>query len=56
MLSRYTGKTICPDCGGRRLRKEAFYVRVGGKDIGELVAMPVTELQRFFTELQTHRA
>lgn len=52
MLSRYTGKTICPDCGGRRLRKEAFYVRVGGKDIGELVAMPVTELQRFFTELQ----
>ena len=52
MLSRYTGKTICPDCGGRRLRKEAFYVRVGGKDIGELVAMPVTELQRFFAGLQ----
>lgn len=49
MLSRYTGKTVCPDCGGGRLRKEAFYVQVGGKHIGELVTMPVDELQRFST-------
>ena len=51
MLSRYTGKTICPDCGGGRLRKEALYVKIGGKNIAELVAMPVSELQRFFGEL-----
>ena len=52
MLSRYTGKTVCPDCGGGRLRKEAFYVQVGGKHIGELVTMPVDELQRFFDGLR----
>lgn len=51
MLSRYTGKTICPDCEGGRLRKEALYVRVGDKNITELVTMPVDELQDFFTAL-----
>ena len=51
MLSRYTGKTICPDCGGGRLRKEALYVKVGGRNIAELVAMPINELQRFFQTL-----
>lgn len=48
MLSRYTGKTICPDCGGGRLSKEATYVKVGGKTIVDLVRMPVKDLQLFF--------
>lgn len=52
MLSRYTGKTICPDCGGSRLRPEALYVRVGGKTIADLVAMPVQELMSFFDRLE----
>ena len=52
MLSRYTGKTLCPDCGGARLRPEALYVRVGGRTIADLVAMPVVELADFFAELE----
>lgn len=52
MLSRYTGKTICPDCSGARLRPEALYVRVGGRTIAELVRMPVSELKAFFEGLQ----
>jgi excinuclease ABC subunit A len=51
MLSRYTGKTICPECGGGRLRREAFWVRVGGRSIVELVRMTVDELRVFFSEL-----
>ncbi len=51
MKARYTGKTLCPECGGSRLRKEALYVRVGGRNIGELVAMPVDELIAFFRAL-----
>lgn len=52
MLSRYTGKTTCPDCGGARLRPEATYVKIGGKAITDLVRMPVSELKRFFDELE----
>lgn len=52
MLSRYTGKTTCPDCGGARLRKEATYVKVGGKAITDLVRMPVSELKDFFDHLE----
>ena len=52
MKARYTGKTICPECGGARLKKEAFYVRVGGKNMAELVSMPVKELIPFFDNLQ----
>ena len=51
MLARYRGKTICPTCHGSRLKKEAEYVRIGGRNICELVEMPVTELHRFFAEL-----
>lgn len=51
MKARYTGKTVCPDCGGSRLRREALYVRVGGKNIAELVSMPVAELTLFFRDL-----
>ena len=44
MLSRYSGRTTCHACGGSRLRKEALYVRVGGKTIHELMTMTVEEL------------
>ena len=52
MLSRYTGKTTCPDCGGHRLKPEAFYVKIGGLDIGQMVEMPVDKLHTFFMELK----
>ena len=52
MLARYRGKTVCPECHGSRLRPEAAYVKVGGRSITELVTMPVTDLRRFFDELQ----
>ena len=51
MMARYRGKTICPDCHGSRLRKDASYVKVGGRTITELVRMPVTELAAFFDSL-----
>ncbi len=52
MLSRYRGKTTCPECKGTRLKKEASYVKVAGKSIQELVLMPVSELKTFFEGLQ----
>ena len=52
MLARYRGKTICPTCHGSRLKKEAEYVKIGGRNICELVEMPVTELHRFFSQLE----
>ena len=51
MLARYRGKTQCPTCHGSRLKKEANYVRVGGRNISELVEMPVYELKEFFRTL-----
>ena len=52
MLGRYSGKTVCQDCGGSRLRKEALYVKVGGKNIHELLCMNVHELLSFFESIQ----
>jgi len=52
LLSRYRGRTLCPDCHGYRLRKEALYVKVGGMNIGELCEMPVKELAVWFAGLQ----
>lgn len=52
MKARYTGKTTCPECGGSRLRKEALYIKVGGKNIAELVTMNVDALIGFFDSLQ----
>lgn len=52
MLSRYRGKTICPDCHGRRLREEANYVKINGKSITDLVTMPISELKKFFQTLK----
>ena len=51
MLSRYRGKTVCPECHGTRLRREAQYVKVGGKSITDLVLMPLDELKAFFDHL-----
>ena len=52
MLNRYSGKTVCQECGGSRLRKEALYVKVGGKNIHELLSMNVTELLEFLRNIQ----
>lgn len=52
MMARYKGKTRCPVCHGTRLRPEASYVKVAGTTIGELVAMPVSELRQWFDNLK----
>ena len=52
MLSRYRGKTICPDCKGSRLRKDASFVKIGGKSIIDVVLMPLAEIQQFFDGLK----
>jgi len=51
MLSRYRGKTVCPECGGTRLKKEASYVKIGGKAVSELVNQPIDQLAPFFHAL-----
>ena len=51
MLSRYSGRTVCQECGGSRLRKEALYVKVGGKTIHELLCMNVSQLLDFFENI-----
>jgi excinuclease ABC subunit A len=52
LLSRYRGKTTCPECKGSRLKKEAAYVKVAGKTIQELVLMPVDKLFDFFKKIE----
>ncbi|GAB4037908.1 excinuclease ABC subunit UvrA [Spirosoma gilvum] len=52
MLSRYRGKTNCPECRGSRLRKDASYVKVGGKSITDLVLMSITQVTEFFHTLE----
>jgi excinuclease ABC subunit A len=51
MLSRYRGKAICPECCGKRLRKEAQYVQIGCKNITELSQMPINQLTEWFRQL-----
>ena len=51
LLSRYRGRTQCPDCKGYRLRKEALYIKINGKHIGELGEVPVKYLKEWFDEL-----
>jgi len=55
MLSRYRGKTICPDCLGTRLRKDANYVKIDGFSISELVMMPVDKLLEHFSQLKLNK-
>ena len=52
MLSRYRGKTTCPDCHGKRLRTEAGYVKISGKSITDLVTMPISTLKTFFETIK----
>ncbi|HSU27430.1 MAG TPA: excinuclease ABC subunit UvrA [Chitinophagaceae bacterium] len=52
LLSRYRGRTACPDCKGYRLRKEALYVKVNKHHIGELCEMPVGRLKEWFDDLE----
>ena len=52
LLARYRGKTRCHECHGKRLRKEANYVKIAGKSISDLVELPIEELQLFFKELK----
>ena len=52
LLSRYRGRTHCPECKGYRLRPEALYVKLGGLHIGELCEMPVGKLTEWFDELK----
>ncbi len=55
MKSRYTGKTICSECGGSRLRKEALYVKIAGRTIADLVMMSVDKLIEFFDTLEVDK-
>ncbi len=51
MMSRYRGRTVCPECNGGRLKKEAGYVKINGKSITNLVEMPIANLKRWFDDL-----
>ena len=51
MMSRYRGKTVCPTCHGTRLKKEATWVKIGGRAITELVDMPIDQLSQWFDKL-----
>lgn len=52
LLSRYRGKTLCPECSGTRLRNDANYVKVGGLSIRDLVLMPIADADAFFQNLR----
>jgi excinuclease ABC subunit A len=52
LLSRYRGRTKCPDCKGYRLRKEALYVKLNNKHIGELCEMQVSDLKKWFDKIE----
>ncbi|MCE7042056.1 excinuclease ABC subunit UvrA [Dyadobacter sp. CY312] len=52
MLSRFRGRTTCPDCRGSRLRKDASYVKVAGASITDLVLMPIQEVLKFFKSIE----
>ncbi len=55
MLSRYRGKTVCPDCRGTRLRKETNHVKIGGYNLSDLLIIPVDELAPLFETIQLDR-
>ena len=53
MLARYRGKTLCPDCHGSRLRKDADFVKVCGRSISEIVSMPVSDFAQWLQQIET---
>lgn len=52
LLSRYRGRTLCTECKGYRLRKEALYVKIADQHIGQLCSMPVKDLKKWFDQLK----
>ncbi|MBC7829459.1 MAG: excinuclease ABC subunit UvrA [Chitinophagaceae bacterium] len=56
LLSRYRGRTLCSECKGYRLRKEALYIKVAGRHIGELCEMPVKDLIQWFEQLELNES
>jgi len=56
MMSRYRGKTVCPECRGTRLRKDANYVKIADRSISEILLMPVTEALQFFTGVKLSKS
>ena len=52
MLARFSGRTVCHECGGSRLRKEAMWVRIGGKNIREVLGMTVIQAEDFLKNLE----
>jgi excinuclease ABC subunit A len=52
MLSRYRGRTTCPDCKGSRIRKDSQYVKISGKHISELLLLPISEVYDFFQNIK----
>lgn len=52
MLSRYRGKTLCPECKGSRLRKDTNYVKINGTSINELTSQPIEKVKTFFNHLE----
>lgn len=51
-MARYRGRTVCPDCEGGRLRKEASYVKISGRSISDLIHMPIGDLREFMDHLE----
>ena len=56
LLSRYRGKTICHNCKGSRLRQEAYYVRVDGKNLPEILSMSIDKLKDFFKNIKLSKS
>ncbi|MCL2290242.1 MAG: excinuclease ABC subunit UvrA [Bacteroidetes bacterium] len=54
LIARYRGRTLCPECKGTRVRKDANYVKIQGKSISDLVQMPIEELHDFFANFRYH--
>ena len=52
LLSRYRGRTLCTECKGHRLRKEALYIKIADQHIGQLCSMPVKDLKKWFDQLK----
>ncbi|HWZ21311.1 MAG TPA: hypothetical protein VNW06_01585, partial [Cytophagaceae bacterium] len=52
MLSRYRGRTFCPDCRGSRLRKDASYVKISDHSITDIVLMPISDALQFFSSIK----
>ncbi|GAA3949044.1 excinuclease ABC subunit UvrA [Chitinophaga oryziterrae] len=52
LQSRYRGRTLCPECNGGRLRKEALYIKINDTNIANLVELPIEDLNRWFNNLQ----